>query len=107
MSWSWDGWAVSSQERMLQVVGELDCLTVVQSFEMSLSGAVGIWAWSLKALQTSVHISACRLQHCGDSDPRVSQLPLARTHSVSEQRMSHHSEQLAVLSPAHPTAITE
>ena len=107
LSWSWDGWAVSSQERMLQVVGELDCLTVVKSFEMSLRGAVGIWAWSLKALQTPVHISACSLQHCGDSDPRVSQLPLARAPSVSERRVSHHSEQLAMLSPVHPTAITE
>lgn len=107
LSWSWDGWAVSSQERMLQVVGKSDCLTAVKSIKMSLSQAVDIWVWSLKALQTSMNISACRLQHCRDSDPRVSQLPLARTHSVSEQRVSHHREQLAMLSPVHSKAITE
>lgn len=37
LSWSWDGWAFSSQERMLQVVGSQDCLTAVKSIKMSLS----------------------------------------------------------------------
>lgn len=109
LSWSWDGWAFSSQERMLQVVGKSDCLTAVKKyqdvFELS-SGHMGVKFEGIsKHGWTSV--LGGRLQHCGDSDPSVSQLPLARTHSVSEQRVSHHREQLAMLSPVHSKAITE
>lgn len=45
--------------------------------------------------------------HHSDSDLRALQPPVAHTRSVSEQRLSHHSEQLAMLLPVHFKAITE
>lgn len=54
-----------------------------------------------------VNTGARRLLHHSDSDLQALQPPVAHTRSVSEQRLSHHGEQLAMLLPVHSKAIAE
>lgn len=65
------------------------------------------WTYVCDVVKALVNIRAWRLQHHSDSDLRALQPPIAQIRSVSEQRLSHHGEQLAMLLTVHSEAVTE